>query len=199
MRTSSVLILVSLGAHFLHAAEARELAGCVALPLMTESLSPSECVCQDGLKAMRYQDAEPSSPYSTDFDRRKVAIVLSRDLRRVREAAGIAGLAGEKTTHLISPPVEEVIVKRSSEEIRSNYRDWRVSLESIEYGSQGGGAGFTFDCGTATLLKSGRSIAVAECFPVEERTRYFKLMDTISNAPLEFGASCESNARHGGE
>jgi hypothetical protein len=198
MRTPSFLLLASLALHFLHDATARESEECVALPLMSVGLTPSECVCQGGMKAIRYRGTEPTSPYSTDFDRRRVTILLSKDLHRVEQAAGVADIAEEEATHLVNPPAEEAIVKRSFEKLPATYQGWSVSSEKIEYGSQGGGIGFTFDCATATLSKSGRSIAVAECFPVEERTRYLKLLDTISNAPLEFGASgrsTKSNSR----
>jgi hypothetical protein len=198
MRTPSFILLASLAAHLPHEAKAHESAECVALPLMTESLTPTQCVCQGGLKAIRYQGIEPTSPYSTDFDRRRVSIVLSKDHPRVKEAAGVAGVSGEKATHLINPPAEEAVAKRSSEKTPVTYDGWSVSSERIEYGSQGGGTGFTFDCATATLSKSGRSIAVAECFPVEERARYLKLLNTIGNAPLEFGAGGGSTTSNSG-
>jgi len=155
---------------------------CSGLALDAEGLQQTECSTKDGLTVVRYHGPAPSSVYATEFDRRAVTVASGVNARIVREAAGItSGARGMSIgrSRLVKPPVEAQIVHRTTAKKTQKHLHWTILVEEMQYGAQGDAPGFVIDC--ATALRSNRygTIAVAECFPLEERQRFLRTLRAI--------------------
>ncbi len=154
--------------------------GCVAPALAAQGLEQSECSVQDGLTLSRHVGSVPVSPYSTVFDQRSVVVVHGTNAAAVRESAGITtGLRGMSLlqSRLVRPPAEDQIARRTAARSASKHREWNVLSERIQYAAQGGAPGFVIDCATALGSVGQQTTAVGECFPLEERQRFFRTLD----------------------
>lgn len=155
---------------------------CLGASLTSENLQISACSSGLGLTRVEYVGSTPPSPYATEFDKRKVVIAQGQDARLVRNAAGIeTGPHGASLsrTRLVRPPEEDQLASRKMSRAGSSFEGWTVWVESIQYAAQGAMPGFTMDCATALRTEKVAATAVAECFALEERQRFFSILRTL--------------------
>lgn len=155
---------------------------CTGLALAAEGLQQTECSSQNGLTVTRYLGTAPRTVYETEFDRRAVTVANGANAKLVREAAGItSGARGMSIvqSRLVKPPVEDQIVHRTPAKETQRHLHWTVWTEQIQYGAQGGAPGFVIDCATALRSNRHGTTAVAECFPLEERLRFLRTLESI--------------------
>lgn len=143
-------------------------------------LDHASCEQAAGLTKFVLKSNTSSSPYATDFDLRHVVIVKSNRFGLVQEAAGIKGsgtamLVSE--TRLITPPVETQIVNRKVNKRPTKRGKWVIFTERVQYGAQVA-AGFVLDCSTAVRQLTTEYSAVAECYPLEEKARFWKMLES---------------------
>lgn len=127
--------------------------------------------------------AIPNDPYSTELDRRKLVVVRGPDPIWIKRINGIIGKnqydASESAVN--KPPFSEEIYKTYKERTVV-VNGWLIGINQVQYGSIAHGPGFVFMC--ATSFKEGKefSMSISECFPLEEKSRFYK---TINNRHLE--------------
>ena len=130
----------------------------------------------------QYRDVAPLSPYATEFDRRNVIVARSADPVFFVEAAGVRGAGRMQSlaqTRLVTPPAVDQLRRRQVTRAVGRHAGWTVYTEHLIYKAQGGARGFVIDC--ATGLRSGGkyTTGVAECFAVEERPRFLRMLEAI--------------------
>lgn len=157
-------------------------AECPASPAMLIA-GTDRIACQvSGLVAIeRYLGPKPESPYASAFDRRELVVAYGKSIEAVKAIAGIkAGSRASQTQRLLlQPPLVDYIAKRSPLPKASSYKQWSIASEKIEYGAQGGAQGFLLECATARRSVMSTMVVVAECFPFEEKARFFKTLDAV--------------------
>lgn len=155
---------------------------CTGPSLSAMALRQISCIERDGLIMVHYVGASPSSPYATDFDRRSLFALIGQDTQAVLEGAGFV-LSGKNRkgyrTKLVQPPEVDQIESRTPANGASKYKNWEIINERIQYFSQGGALGFVIDCTTAVKVSNETAAAIAECFPLEERARFFHTLDQV--------------------
>jgi len=139
------------------------------------------CVEQDDVTIERYSGSPSQSPYATEFDVRSVTVARSASSERIFEAAGVTRQSKESLprTRLAQPPLADQVLRRAALTHSTRFRQWALWTEQVEYGAQGGWQGFTMDCVTAIRRRIEQTVAVAECFPVEERQRFLAMLENI--------------------
>lgn len=182
MKVNRMMVIVLL-AITTYAAQANELSTkCTSLALASEELQQTECSTKNGLTVTRYLGPAPVSVYATEFDRRSVTVANGENAKLVREAAGLTSNSHGMSMaqiRLVKPPVEDQIIHRIPAKATQRYLQWTVWTEEIQYGTQGGAPGFVIDCATALRSNRHGATAVAECFPLEERQRFFHTLKAI--------------------
>jgi len=131
-----------------------------------------------------YQSAViPNESYVTDFDRRKLAVVHGPDPIWIKK---INGFSGKDQYHAIEsavnkPPFPEEIY-RTYQQRTVVMNGWLIGINQVQYRSARHGPGYVLMC--ATSFKKGKefSMSISECFPFEERSRFYK---TINSRHLE--------------
>lgn len=137
------------------------------------------CDKPSGLSRFTFIDSQPTSPYATDFDRRHVVVISSMNANLVRSTSGFRNTGNALSiakTQLVSPPNEDQIASRNILEKVIKKSDWLIVTERVQYGVQGGLPGFVIDCSTAFRKRKTNSFAVAECYPLEQRQRFYELL-----------------------
>jgi hypothetical protein len=145
-------------------------------------LQQTSCEERTGLTAIRYSDVGASSAYATAFDRRSVVVLFGHDVHAVKSEAGLPARSSEHSLYcvkLVEPPFADQIESRKAAKRPIRHRTWTVLTERVQYEAQGGAAGFVIDCATAMKSSKGGSVAIAECFALEERQRFFRTLDLV--------------------
>lgn len=157
---------------FIHTVHAETVVDrCSNTPSISNSeLSQTQCQIIGLVTVETYSASTPLSPYATAFDQRSLTVTYSKDARALKAASG--GLP------LLRPPMAEQISKKEPMS-KTNYRHWVISSEMIEYGSPGGAAGFVLSCSTAIRFRPILTLAVAECYPLEQRGRFLRTLDSL--------------------
>lgn len=147
-------------------------------------LVEARCDVEGGTSAFSFSGPEPTSPYASEFDQRRVVIAKATSKAKLSFSRGFdLDASGRPLSsagpQLISPPHEDQIVQREHLKKGIKKRGWHIATERIGYGVQGGGGGYVVDCSTATRWHKSYALAVAECYPLEERQRFIKTLDLI--------------------
>lgn len=155
---------------------------CPIPPAMTaDGIDRIECQVSGLVINERYLGPKPESPYASAFDRRELAVAYGKTIEAVKAVVGIKAdsRASQAPSLLLQPPLVDSIVKRSPVSKASNYKQWSIASEKIEYGAQGGAQGFRLECATAIRSSMSKTVVVAECFPLEEKARFSKTLDAV--------------------
>jgi hypothetical protein len=156
-------------------------AACENPTTSTAGLRTTNCSLERGVSIVRLTGAEPLSPYATEFDKRSVVFATGADSKAVKSAAGIheeSNVLSKREGGLVIPPEFDQIARRSPAK-SFKHGQWIVVSERIQYAAQGGAPGFVVDCATAIRGDKQRTVAVAECFPLEERQRYLRTLESV--------------------
>lgn len=152
-------------------------------PLLEDrALRQIECVDEKGLVVQRYEESSPPTAYATDLDKRTVAVARSEQVEALMQAAGIVSKSRRQAlprTLLLQPPMKDQVHHRAPPRAARKHKQWQLWTEEVQYGAQGGSPGFVIDCVTAIRTEPKYATAVAECFPLEERTRFLSTLDKI--------------------
>ena len=157
-------------------------AKCTTPRIVSDTLALTECEQKNQLTLATYRAPSSSSSYATEFDQRSVVVGYGLELKQVKEAAGILSNNGKNylsRTLLTTPPMTEAIESRNPVKSPKSHGDWVVFYEQIQYGAEGVAQGYVIDCATALKTERGTTIAVAECFPLENRKRFLIMLDQI--------------------
>lgn len=141
-----------------------------------------QCDVAHGRVVFSFSGPEPTSPYASDFDRRRVAIAKATSTRRLKLPGGPGAESHSPRSagfQLLSPPAQEQIVQREEVKKAVKKSGWHIVTERVSYGAQGGRFGFVMECSTATHWHKTYALAVAECYPLEERQRFVKTLELI--------------------
>lgn len=162
--------------------------------LLSNELDRIECQVSRWVVIEKYVSPKPDSLYVTAFDRRELALAHGETLDAVKAVVGIPrGSSGPHAQRLLlQPPLAEYVVKRTPVPKVRNHKKWAIASEEIEYVVQGEAPGFPLECATAIRSTTLRAVVVAECFPLEERTRFTKTLDAVRRSTME-----RSQPRHG--
>ncbi|GLS05361.1 hypothetical protein GCM10007860_25130 [Chitiniphilus shinanonensis] len=80
-----------------------------------------------------------------------------------------------------SPLMNEYVVARKPENKITREGRWKVGVENIYYGAQGGANGYTIDCATAISASEGGGFyVVSQCYPLEKKSAFAKLLKEIN-------------------
>lgn len=142
------------------------------------------CDVEGGVSAFSLSGPEPTSPYASEFDRRRVVIAKATSKDKLRFYRDLDSDSGSRPLsfaglRLLSPPAENQIVQRIHLKKSIKKRGWHIATERVSYGAQGGAAGYVMDCSTATRWHKTHALTVAECYPLEERQRFVKTLDLV--------------------
>lgn len=125
----------------------------------------------------------PNDPYSTDLDRRKLVTVRGPDPIWIKKINGISGnnQYDVNESAVNKPPFSEEIY-RTYKERTVAVNGWLIGINQVQCRSTRHGPGYVFMC--ATSFKKGQefSMSISECFPLEEKSRFYK---TINSHHLE--------------
>lgn len=170
-RSISTTVTVAL-VIFIHTAHADTgVDRCSGSPSISNSeLSQTQCRIIGSVTVETYSTPALLSPYATAFDQRSLTVAYSRDARALKAASG--------SLPLLRPPMAEQISKKASMS-KASYGRWVISSEMIEYGSPGGAVGFALSCSTAIRSRPTLTLALAECYPLEQRERFLQTLDSV--------------------
>lgn len=171
-RSSSTTVVVAFVALFIHTVHADTVVDqCSSTPAISNSeLSQTQCRIVGAVTVKTYSASALLSPYATAFDQCSVAVAYSKDARALKSALG--------DVPLLRAPMADQISKKEPMP-KTNYRHWVISSEMIEYGSPGGAPGFVLSCSTAIRSRPTLTLAVAECYPLEQRERFIHTLDSV--------------------
>lgn len=157
---------------FIHTAHADTVVDrCSDAPSISNSeLSQTQCRMVGSVTVETYSTPALLSPYATAFDQRSLTVAYSKDARALKAASG--------SFLLLRPPMAEQISKKEPMS-KTSYGHWIISSEMIEYGSPGGAPGFVLSCSTAIRSRPTLTLAVAECYPLEQRERFLQALDSV--------------------
>jgi hypothetical protein len=177
-----LICVVALAIIGLSSVHAEERVDCPVSAIPLSGMAIAECATQSGVVIFRYRDNAPVEPYSTEFDRRFLAIAVGERVNALYEVAGIKltprGLK-QKRTVLVQPPVAHQILTRKSTAGVRRHHAWTILSEIVQYAEQGGSPGFVIECATGVRSKKGGSAVVSECFPLESRSRFLRTLDSV--------------------
>lgn len=181
LRRGVAAVMLALGVASVSAENSPE---CAKTNFIGVLFTQTECTTQDGVTVSQFLGTAPSSPYATEFDRRAFAFAVARgqNTESVRRVAGIVkGFRGAATTQsfLSPPPSQAQIARRDASGAARSHHQWIVMFERVQYAAQGGVPGFVIDCATAIRSNRSETVEAAECFPLEERKRFFRTLDAI--------------------
>lgn len=145
-------------------------------------IAKAYCDMESGRSTFSFSGPEPTSPYTSDFDRRRVVIAKATSTSKLKLPGSLGAESRSRRStgiQLIAPPVEDQIVQREHIKKTVKKRGWKIVTERVTYGAQGGVPGFAMDCSTATRWQKTFTLAVAECYPLEERQRFIKTLELI--------------------
>jgi len=156
---------------------------CQPPSLASSDLHISSRSDRNGVFLSTYIDSKPASPYATEFDQRKVVIAYSANDSSLIAMAGIP-IQGEDArgyrTQLSPLPESDQAIRRIPELKVQNHLGWRIYIERVEYGAQGGGIGYAVDCATALkAIAQKKMTAVSECFALEHRQRFMETLTLV--------------------
>lgn len=144
---------------------------CSNTPFISNSeLSQMQCRIVGSVTVETYTTPALLSPYATAFDQRSLTVAYSKDARALKAASG--------SLTLLRPPMAEQISKKAPIS-KTSYGHWIISSEMIEYGSPGGAPGFVLSCSTAIRSRPTLTLAVAECYPLEQRKRFLRTLISL--------------------
>jgi hypothetical protein len=178
--TFSRMLVLSVGLHTLVAAQTS--VECVNPPLLAaKEINRSSCRLLVGTTVERYLENKPTSAYATEFDRRELAVAYGKNSARVKAVAGIDGDVKNSLveSQFLEPPFVNLISKVFPMKRFRRRGNWVIYAVQIEYGAQGGAPGFPLCCSTALRSSNKKTIVIAECFPLEERERFYQTLDSI--------------------
>lgn len=166
---------------------ATALAGTVSVfafgpPVSLDGMQKLSQTIAEGVTIIQYREQSTASPYDSDFDVRTVAVLFGRDVGALCEFTGISSQClgdGARPPLLLEPPYADQIVRRHRSEKVRRHRSWTISRERIRYGTQGFAAGYTIDCAIGYSALHYGTIAVFECFSLENWQRFLKTLDLM--------------------
>ncbi|RZL65361.1 MAG: hypothetical protein EOP81_04740 [Variovorax sp.] len=157
-------------------------ADCTASPLISvNELRRTACRKLESISIEVYLSPKPPSPYATEFDQRELAIAYGRDEVAVKAAVGATKemRARIRQSRILQPPRAAQVSAIELSQRTQKYGAWTVSTEEVQYGTQGGGAGFALNCATAIRSTRKATVAVSECFPFEGKDRFVDAFSSI--------------------
>lgn len=171
-RSSSTTVAVALVVLFIHTVHAHTVIDqCFSTPAISNSeVSQTQCRIVGSVTIETYSTPALLSPYATAFDQRSLTVAYSKDARALKAAS--------RSLPLLRPPMAEQISKKEPMS-KTSYGHWIISSEMIEYGSPAGAPGFILSCSTATRSRPTLTLAVAECYPLEQRERFLRTLNSL--------------------
>ena len=138
--------------------------------ISNSDLNQTQCRIVGAVTVETYSASALLSPYATAFDQRSLIVAYSKDARALKAASRGLPLP-------LAPMADQISKKQPMP--KTNYRHWSISSEMIEYGSPGGAPGFVLSCSTAIRSRPALTLAVAECYPLEQRERFLKTLNSL--------------------
>lgn len=165
-----------------HTAFTREVGSeCSTPPLVAiNGLKRTGCQNLGSGTVERYLSDKSLSPYASEFDQRDLTVAHGKDLKAVMTAVGIdsRSITSSTGSPLLHLPMADKVSRVGLNKRNFRYRSWNVSTERIEYGAQGGAPGFQITCAVAVRSTKERAVVFTECFPLEEKNRFIRTLDS---------------------
>jgi hypothetical protein len=147
-----------------------------------EELKRGSCaVDSDGTLSATFGWHATQSPHATALDERRVVVVVAdsggRALSALRRGCRPDNEVGLVDCQLAFAPMDDLVTSRQSVDAPVKLGAWTITQERVSYGAQGGAVGFQMDCATAIGPRKSRTVAIFECFPLEQRKRFLSMVD----------------------
>lgn len=148
--------------------------------LSEAGLSRESCEKIDSAHVDTYQSAMPTALYASELDRRKVVIAYGPDAQLIREISGFEKNLNYdiRKSKLNQPPYFDESIKVFKEKNKL-IDGWLVAVDQIQYRASQGKTGYAMLC-AAAFKNENLAISVSECFPFEDRARFYQRLRKLA-------------------